>query len=193
VLKSQPGTRAKVSVEKRVRAVRERAAIDIEYVLTNTDSAIASWAPWEISRVAASGLTFFPTGSATVTANLPVTNKDEMTFYQHDPKAFNGSGQKYTADGSGGWLAHVSGKLLFLKTLADVTPALQAPAPEAEIEIYAAAKYVELEPQGPYVQLQPNQSTRWTVRWYLRRLPDSAAAEPGNAALLRFVRSITNP
>jgi hypothetical protein len=190
VLTSAVGNRARVRVTKRLRADRARRAIEIEYALENTDSATAQWAPWEVSRVAAGGITFFPTGDTKVSTNLPVKQAGAVTWYQHDPNALGNSGQKFSGDGRGGWLAHVAGRLLFLKTFADVPPNMQAPAPEAEIEIYAATKYVELEPQGVYTTLLPGEHLKWSVRWYLRPLPDSVAAVVGDAALVEFAQSL---
>jgi hypothetical protein len=189
-LTSAPGMRAKVQVTKRVRALSTEGAVELTYVLTNTDSSSVSWAPWEVSRVAAGGISFFPSGSQTVTNALAVQNSNGITWYQHDPNALSGGGQKLTADGSEGWLAHVSGNLLFVKQFDDVPVTQQAPAPEAEIGIYAAATYVELEPQGPYTELMPGASITWRVRWYARELPADLTPTIGNGALVDFVRTL---
>jgi hypothetical protein len=100
--------------------------------------------------------------------------------------------QKFTGDGAEGWLAHVAGDKLLLKTWADVPSSQQAPAPEGEVEIYAAATYVELEPQGPFTQLAPGQSLEWSVRWYLRQLPSDVPVSLGSTALLAFVRELVS-
>ena len=189
VLTSPVGERAKVEVTKRFTARVSEGALDVEYELTNRDTAAASWAPWEITRVPAKGLTFFPTGAKTVNTQLPVRTMGDTTWYQHDP-ATVGMGQKYSADGTGGWLAHVAGDKLLLKSFPDIEPAMQAPAPEAEIAIYAAPGYVELEPQGPYGALMPGASVRWTVRWYLRKLPADLMVSVGSAPLLSFAQTI---
>jgi hypothetical protein len=189
ILVSQPGVRAKVRVTKRFRALPAVTALELTYSLQNTDSAPAAWAPWEISRVAPGGLTFFPVGKAAVTTALPVMTQNGTTWYRHDPASV-GSGQKFSGDGSGGFIAHVAGRTLFLKQFLDVTPEQQAPAPEAEIELYAAQGYVEIEPQGPYTMLMPDQSVTWTVRWYLRALPDDITVELGNAQLLQFAQKL---
>jgi hypothetical protein len=190
VLVSATGVRAKVSVEKRITARVVERAIDLAYKLTNTDSSMVAWAPWEISRVAPSGITFFPTGSQTVSTDLSVVNQDGVTWFAHDPAKLPMMGQKYSADGSAGWLAHLAGKTLFVKQFADVPVSMQAPAPEAEIAIYAAPTYVELEPQGPYTQLMPGQSVSWTVRWYARQLPANVMPTVGNAELVKLAASL---
>jgi hypothetical protein len=191
-LVSQPGMRAKVRVTKRVRALASEEAIELTYVLENTDTANASWAPWEISRVAPGGLTFFPSAGAAVNAQLPVMNQNGATWFKHDPANIPMSGQKFSADGSGGWIAHVAGRTLFLKRFTDTPADKQAPSPEAEVELYASPAYEEIEPQGPYTQLAPGESVTWTVRWYLRALPDSIPVELGNAALFQFAQTLAN-
>jgi hypothetical protein len=189
-LTSAPGVRARVQVVKHIRALNPEAAVECTYVLTNIDTSPVSWSPWEISRVAPGGISFFPTGSNTVTNALSVQNSNGITWYQHDPSSVAMGGQKLTADGSEGWLAHLSGNLLFVKQFDDVPVTEQAPAPEAEIGIYAAPNYVELEPQGPYTQLAPGASITWVVRWYVRQLPADIAPTLGNAALVTFVRGL---
>jgi hypothetical protein len=70
----------------------------------------------------------------------------------------------------------------------DVPVSAQAPAPEAEIAIYAAKRYVEIEPQGPFQQLMPAQELSWTVRWSLVELPAGMKPELGSSALIELVR-----
>ncbi|HET8939625.1 MAG TPA: hypothetical protein VFN67_39575, partial [Polyangiales bacterium] len=106
-----------------------------------------------------------------------------------DPAKISGDGQKFTADGSEGWLAHVSGRTLLVKVFTDVPPDAQAPAPEAEIALYAARGYVEIEPQGPYTELQPGESSSWSVRWLITELPAQVPTELGSQALVDFVRT----
>jgi hypothetical protein len=201
IVMTQPAAsvRGKVSVAKRFTAVLNAQAVDVKYTLTNNDTVAASWAPWEISRVALSGLTFFPTGTAVVAipaANGPlptsrVTTSEGVTWYKNQPfvSASSGDKGKYSADGAEGWLGHVSGNLLFVKRYADV-PAAQAAPGEADTEFYAGEGYVEIEPQGAYQNLQPGASLMWTVRWYVRQLADPSIADVGNAALVSMARDV---
>jgi hypothetical protein len=198
-----PSARGKLSVTKRFSAVLDAQAVDLTYTLTNDDTAEASWAPWEVTRVALSGITFFPTGGAAinVTGGLPssrVVVSDGIAWYQNSPcagysassgKCSSGDLGKYSADGAEGWLAQVEGALLFVKSYADVPAGGAAPG-EADAELYAGAGYEELEPQGAYRRLQPGASLTWTVRWYVRGLPDPSMASVGNGALVALARSI---
>jgi hypothetical protein len=187
---SGAGERAKLIATKRVRALTDAQSIEIEYGLANQDTAATSWAAWEITRVAAGGLSFFPTGMRTVGTALPVVEQGGVTWFQHDPAKMSGEGQKFTADGAEGWLAHVAGRTLLVKQFMDVLPAAQAPAPEAEIAIYAARGYVEIEPQGPYTELMPGAELHWKVRWLVAELPADVQPELGNQGLVEHVRSL---
>jgi hypothetical protein len=188
-LQSTVGQRAKVSVTKRFTPRLNESLLEVEYELMNRDTVPASWAPWEVTRVAARGLSFFPSGATIVTSQLPVVMMGGTTWYQHDPSKV-GMGQKFSGDGKEGWLAHVAGDAILVKTFEDIAPAMQAPAPEAEIALYAAAGYVELEPQGAYTELMPNQSVRWTVRWHVRTLPAGLSVSVGSQPLVDYARSI---
>lgn len=191
-LTSRPAERVKLQVTKRFRASAAERAIVLEYRLTNQDSVEVSWAGWEISRVAPNGLTFFPTGDATVNNQLSLTNMGDISWYRHDPSAVPMGGVKFSGDGRGGWLAHAAQGVLWVKTFEDVPNGRQAPAPEGEIEIYAAPGYVEIEPQGPYTALMPGESLTWSVRWRAQKLADAALAELGNAALVQLAESLAS-
>jgi hypothetical protein len=184
-------------VTKRFRADADQLAIAIEFVLHNDSATSASWAPWQISRVPAGGLTFFPTGMKTgARTELAVQQLSGITWYAHDFTAISAAdGQKYVADGAEGWLAHATDGLLFLKRFADVPPAQQH-ASEGEVELYAnkadaaARAYVEVECQGPLTEIQPGSTLSWTVTWYLRALPAGVTAAAGSEALAAFARSL---
>lgn len=185
---SQAGERARVSVKKRVLPTALPGTVDVEYTLVNHDSEPATWAPWEITRVLPEGLTFFPSGETHVDTALPVEQRDGISWYQHVPARITGAGQRFSGDGHGGWLAHAAGRTLLLKQWSDVPVAEQAPAPEAEIALYAAPGYVELEAQGVYTRLLPEQSIVWTVRWSSHEIPDGVSVEVGSAALLELAQ-----
>jgi hypothetical protein len=188
--KSRPGMRAKVSVTKVVDSLIGEDTVEITYGLTNEDSAAASWAAWEITRVAAGGLSFFPTGERKVNTQLSVVDQGGISWFQHDPMKISGEGQKFTGDGAEGWLAHVAGRSLLIKKFVDVPADAQAPAPEAAIALYAARGYVEIEPQGPYTELMPGESLTWKVRWIVAELPAQLSAELGSQELVEFVRAL---
>jgi hypothetical protein len=197
-----PSVRGKASVTKRFTAVLDARAVDLTYTVRNDDTVAASWAPWEVTRVALSGITFFPAAGASLTVanGLPasrITVSDGIAWYQNAPckgysssssKCSSGDLGKYVADGAEGWLAQVSGGVLFVKSYPDV-PAGEAAPGEADTELYAGAGYEEIEPQGAYQRLDPGASLTWTVRWYLRALPDPNIATAGNAGLVALARA----
>jgi hypothetical protein len=180
-----------VTVTKQFSPVPESGAVDVTYTLTNmspTDS--ISLAPWQVSRVATGGLTFFGQGSGPVTyapntsSNFTVDGMAGALWYlsqpvTHDSKAF--------ADGTG-WIAQVTpDRLLYLVSYPDFEPADGAPG-EAEIELYTNSSdvYVEFEQQGALAAIAPGASLTWVVRWKLRPLPGGTTVAPGNADLASF-------
>jgi hypothetical protein len=191
VMTGTPSVRGKVSVVKKFTAVLNAQAVDVQYTLKNENTAAASWAPWEISRVPALGLTFFPSGTNVVnlTSNKLDTSKvtvmGGLTWYKNAA----GDTGKYSADGAEGWIGHVSGNLLFVKRFADVPAAMQAPG-EGDSEFYAGPGYVEVEPQGAYQNLAAGATLSWTVRWYVRQLADASIATVGSTALATLARDV---
>jgi hypothetical protein len=177
-----------VSVIKKFSADVAKEAIVIDYTMSNGGTAPVTVAPWEITRVAAGGLTFYPGQSEPMqgsTFPLPATTDAAgVTWYQHDPS--DATEYKLLADGKDGWLAHAAGDLLLIKSFPDVVPGAAA-ANEAEIEIFAAQKYVEVEQQGAVQTLAPGQALHWTVRWYARKLATPAAL--GSADLVAYVQN----
>jgi hypothetical protein len=187
-----------VTVTKRFWGEAARQAIGLEYTVQNVGSAAMSLAPWEITRVRASGVTFYPAGD-----NAPVAQTGEFsppaigTLSTADGVVWiDLSGAevegKSVSDGSEGWLAHVDGGVLFLKTFPDIPATAQAPG-EAEIEIYTAPDdtYVELEQQGTYGSVAAGAaSTPWTVYWRVRPVPAELDVSVGSTALVDWVRSV---
>lgn len=176
-----------VALEKRFEVDRARGAFTVTYAMRNTSAVPRRYALWEVSRVAARGLTFFPTGEAEV-GPLPVVREGGITWYAHAPETLDDMGQKHSADGRGGYLAHAGSGLLFVKTFADLPPETQAPG-EGEVEVYGNNRYVEVEAQGPYASAPPGAVVRWSLRWYLVPLAP-AEARIGGGALLDAVRAV---
>ena len=176
-----------VALEKRLEVDRTRNAFAITYSIRNTSTVDRRYALWEVSRVPARGLTFFPTGEAHV-GPLPVVRTNGITWYAHAPETLDDTGQKHSADGRGGYVAHAGNGLLFVKTFADLPPEAQAPG-EGEVEVYGNNRYVEVEAQGPYASIEPGAVVRWGVRWHLVPL-GPAEARIGSPALLDLVRSV---
>jgi hypothetical protein len=176
-----------VSVTKKFSADLARLAIAIEYTMTNGGAAPVTVAPWEITRVASGGITFYAEASGPVVHEPmvlpPTTSTDGVRWYQHDPSVIEPT--KFFADGKG-WIAHASGDLLLIKSFPDLAPA-DSPTGEAEIEIFAAPKYVEVENQGAVKTLAPGDSLHWTVHWYARKLPTPAVV--GSADLVAYVQN----
>ena len=175
----------KLRVIKKFTPDVAKEAIVIDYTVTNGGTDPVTTAPWEVTRVAPGGITFYPAASPPYTQATPLlktTDAAGATWYLHDPSDM--TLYKLFGDGKDGWLAHADGDLLLIKTFTDI-PAGAAAKNEAEIEIYAAPKYVEMENQGAVATLAGGESLHWTVRWYARKL--AAPAAVGSADLVAYV------
>ena len=183
-----------LAVEKKFSANSATGVVTIVYTIANRGSKARQVAPWEITRVAAGGLTFFPIEGDPrkgPQALLNPTIANGVAWFAYDAAAITAD-QKLFADGLEGWIAHVDGDLLLVKSFGDTLPSQAAPG-EAEIELYADAghTYVEVENQGAYVSLDPGASTAWTVRWFLRKLDLAVTpAVADSAPLVDLVRSL---
>lgn len=180
-----------LSVTKTFSIDSSAGVVTINYGLVNRGTQARSVAPWEITRVAAGGLTFFPMGDGAPAkgpqALLNLQMSDGVAWFDYNAAAIT-SEQKVFADGHEGWIAHVDGDLLLVKVFTD-TPVAQAAPGEAEIELYtdAAHTYIEVENQGAYAGLAPGASSQWTVRWFLRKLDPSISIQVGSADLVNAV------
>jgi len=76
-----------------------------------------------------------------------------------------------------------------VKKFDDLKPTQPAPD-EAEVQIYVnrGKAHIELESQGAYTTLKPQEQLDWTVRWYL--LPYEGETAPSKQ-LLKTVQQIT--
>jgi hypothetical protein len=172
-----------MTIEKIFSVNATSGVVTIQYAFHNTGTASVSVAPWEITRVAAGGLTFFPNPtSAPVTSMCssftpqPVTTLDSYTFFADDAATFGDASTdegKFCADGgSKGYEAHLAGNQLFVQAWQAV-PASQIVAGEGEDEFYSdpGLTYEEVENQGPYAPIANGASSTWAVRWSLSDMP----------------------
>ena len=169
-----------LTVEKRFAVNSANNVVTIPYAFVNQGSTSVSAAPWEITRVAPGGVTFFPnpdSGSAPRacgTFAVPATsNFESYTFFAD----LSTTGQsKLCADGgTKGYEAHLSGNLLLVQAWTDVPASESAPG-EGEDEFYTDPNftYEEVENQGPYAPIGAGNRVEWTVRWTLTSIADVA-------------------
>jgi hypothetical protein len=185
-----PATQVPARVAKAFTADLQKVAMNVTYSVQAT-AAGQSFAPWEITRVFRSGITFWPTGSAPRAGGsfqLPPTT-DSVGCTWHTAPTANGSDQKLLANGTGGWLAHAEGDIVIVKKFTDTS----MPAPgEDEIELFVsgASNYIEVEQQGAYQAVENGAQIDWTVTWFVKRLPTGVTATVGDQALVQFVQSL---
>ena len=179
--------RLKYRIRKEFSVDEKDGAFVITYSIINESKETRQVAPWEITRVKnEGGLIFFeaPADSIWPAGLMNFTNAQGAAWYVADEAQQN---RKVNADGKG-WLAYLANGLLLVKRFEDLDATQPAPG-EAEVQVYVnrGKTYIELENQGPYSTLQPQQQLSWTVRWYL--LPYDGSPTPSEA-LLKLCRNV---
>ena len=179
--------RLKYRIRKEFSVDEEDGAFVITYSIINESNETRRVAPWEITRVKnEGGLIFFeaPADSIWPAGLMNFTNSHGAAWYVADEAQQN---RKVNADGKG-WLAYLANGLLLVKRFEDLDATQPAPG-EAEVQVYVnrGKTYIELENQGPFSTLQPQQQLSWTVRWYL--LPYDGSPTPSEA-LLKLCRNV---
>lgn len=178
-----------LAVSKRFSADAGTGWITLAYTITNSGSAAAVVAPWEITRVPLGGLAFFPLGPGGIAANSSLGLTPLGSELWFDSATQGAQDQKLFADGSGGWSAHAALGYLFIKRFPDV-PMGAAASGEAEIEIYRGAGYVELEVQGAVGSVEPGASVTWVTEWKVVPIPVEVPTTSGSAELLAFAAQL---
>jgi hypothetical protein len=175
-----------LQVTKTFWADLERDRLLLEYAMTNASAEAVEWAPWEITRMPATGLAFWPTGGEPW-GPQPLASQATQGHSWCDPSKTEGEAKLF-ADGAGGYLGYVLGDRLLLKQFQDQPASAMAPG-EAEIELYVnpAHSYIEVENQGALARIAPGQTVRWQVAWYVRKLPAKVVPSLGNPDLIAFV------
>jgi hypothetical protein len=196
-LTGSPSSTLELAVTKKFSMNRTSGNVTVEYGITNKGSKAHKVAPWEITRVAAAGLTFFPMGEGSPSKGkqdlLNLQIEGGVAWFAYDAAAIARE-QKVFADGHEGWIAHVDNSLLLVKAFGDM-PASQAAPGEAEISLYTdtAHTYIEVEDEGPYQEIAPGAGLSWTVHWSLRKLDASVPVQVGSAELLSTARTLAKP
>lgn len=179
-------------VTKRFRVVPFNQAMVVEYEICNQRAEAVRVAPWEISRVRG-GLTVFMQGERRTEPppgpQLSLLEKDGACWFAYD-RASVVEDSKVFAHSGEGWMAHFDDRVLLLKEFELVNPQKQAPG-EAMIEIFASGlnNYIEIEQQGAYSKIGPWKSSRWSVSWKARQVPDGLSVVAGNPELTNWIRT----
>jgi hypothetical protein len=183
-----------VAVTKQFLADAATGVITVGYNIYNASSGPVSVAPWEIARVAARGLVFFPVGALTSPGSsltpLPMQTGPQAIWLDYATAGVGGGEYKSFADGGpGGWLAYLDGDLLFLRSFPDIPVSSHAPG-QGEIEIYTNGQYLELEIQGAYQSIPVGGNVQWVVFWRVVRVPPAVPRTAGSAELVAYVQSL---
>jgi hypothetical protein len=174
-------------------ASTEDTSVTIIYTFINEGSATVNYAAWEVTRVPAGGISFFPSGEGSVTSGLAsYTEKaNDVTWYGYENS--DAGNNKFFSDGSYGWFAHANdSSILFIKKFQDVPYGSAAPG-ENEIELWLNGDhaYIELENQSQYFSIAPGDSLAYEVKWFVREIPEGIDISVGSIDLINLVSGIT--
>jgi hypothetical protein len=200
VLNGQTDATNNVRINKQYWANSADTSFGQKFTLVNTAATAKAWAPWQDTRVDTGGVYLFPKGTGAPTGDLAQFVKDSsgISWYRHDANNTLASGTtKFYADGSQGWFAHVKANgVVLIKKFTDTPAAKKAPGVENEIEIYSTNRpltgtdFVEMEVQGRYDTIPAGDSITWSMKWYVRKLPESVVVAVGNPAIVTFVNQV---
>lgn len=163
--------------------------ISIEYRIINKGTSETEKAAWEVTRVPAGGITFFPMGDGSLTGVLATSVEiiDGVAWYEYSTN--DNANNKFFSDGSYGWFAHANNdNILFIKEFDDVPANNQAPG-EAEIELWLNGDrvYIEIENQSEYKTIPAGDSLIYNVKWYLVSIPEIIDVSVGSEDLVGYV------
>jgi hypothetical protein len=186
-LTSETDEKTNLSFSKSAYADMSDNSITFDYVMINHKNVAQTYAPWEVTRVTTDGIAYFPVGDNDVTGDMAGSTQiiDNYVWYDNA----NSTGSKIFSD-SKGWIAYVDeNRNLLLKIFEDISVENTAPG-EGEVEVYAGAGYVEVENQGTYASIAPNDSVNWTVKWYSCKLPENIDISIGSQSLIDYTNNI---
>ena len=198
VMRSGPDHEFGLQVGKRLRLGEDR--VTFEFTMANVWDRPHALAPWQVTRGPRVGLLVWAAGE-------PFTDEDRVVKQREDPGCWYVHARAVDFPGlttelghaalavrdvdricklftdARGWLAHVHDSTLFLRVFPDLAPGQCAPR-QAELELYFNPErdYIELENQGPYQELAPGGSLRYTTQWRFARIdpaiPDDRVTQP---------------
>jgi len=187
---SDPDPKSGFQFEKTWQAA-ENNSIRIEYLIKNISGKAKSVGPWEVTRVPCGGLAFFPDGGKgkVPESNLkPDLEEDGIKWISINKNPISDH-QKLFSTAKEGWMAFAFEGYLFIKQFPDIQPENYSPK-QGEVEIYINKEksYTELENQGAYRLLQPGETIKYIVYWYLVPIPETVKIDVGSQELVRFAR-----
>ncbi len=173
------------------------------YEAENISKENKTFGHWEITRLAKGGRVIFPAGSAFGDAEFPTFpgflyfKKDKNTEKLINPSVDcfdipikKGCGTiphtdktKLLADGQGGWAAYLNDGILLVKSFENTEIDRLAPT-QGEVELFVNPDldFIELEEHGAYQTVAPEQTSTWTVDWYMYKYPSNM---PHDAASIK--------
>jgi hypothetical protein len=119
-LKSEDDLLRGFSFSKQFHVNAGDTSVVIRYTISNISRNAQDVAPWEVTRVPAGGLAFFPEGPhpALSKSDLHVRDSAGIVWYPYDSS--RQSHQKIFMSGSAGWTAYIKDGTVFIKKYPDI-------------------------------------------------------------------------
>ncbi|MFQ3574986.1 MAG: hypothetical protein SNJ77_00975 [Cytophagales bacterium] len=180
IFESQKDSLLGVKVIKTFVPLVNSNEIKVIYEISNMTDSTIHLAPWEITRVVPQeGIVFFPESEEkfegkNIFGEIKLTQKENCHFWEYNEKEIDDHKKSFLFSKEG-WLAFAKKNLLLIKQFEDISKR-QAAQNESEIELYAnpSKQYIEIEQQGKYAKILPNESIRWSVVWSLHEMAEDA-------------------
>lgn len=193
-LKSQKDSLLGLVFFKKYSINTKDTSLVITYTILNASEEPRKVAPWEITRVAPGGLTYFPAGEFKWKGELSehMFNIDSITWFDYKAKPIPSGVPKLFASGKEGWMAQVNKNKLLVKKFPDILVEQYAPG-EAEVELYANpdGSYIEIEQQGAYTEIAPGSTITYEVVFYARKMPQGVSSwQKGDPKLVQLAQEL---
>jgi len=193
LMTSQPDEDDVVQVQKSFTLDTESERVVLRYTVTGLNETEVKKAGWEVTFVPAGGLSFWKTGPpAPVYGGFGTPLMEEIggvTYVDHSDANITEDGAKVSMKSPGTWMAHATNETLFVKVFPSVEAGDVAPN-EGNIAYFARPTFASLESQGPYTAATKDSPITYVVCWFVRPLPEGAAAIKGDEKLLAEVTKI---
>jgi len=173
VLKSEVDQQFGFRVVKTI-LITDDNSLDILYQIINESDSVQQIGPWEVTVVPAIGAkVFFPTSNNPegTNSNIKFPESNGISWFDYIPEELQ-EWHKIFRNPSDGWLAHINkNNTLFVKKFDVISPDEIAPG-QGNVEVYISKKseYIELENHGRYTMLNPGESLKYRVKWYIKKI-----------------------
>ncbi|WP_338239551.1 DUF4380 domain-containing protein [Persicobacter diffluens] len=207
---SVPVQGSDLKLHKQIQIINDHK-IRFIYTATNIGQQHKQFGHWEVTRLFKGGRLIFPAGKPfeqSAYGKLPGTlffthgdatakliNEKEYCFdipIQTTNKSIPYTEKtKLLADAREGWAAYLNEGILLIKHFGN-TPLEEIAPEQGEVELFVNPEldFIEFEQHGAYQLVKPQESSIWTVDWYIYQYPENLPDSTHN--IREFIYSKVN-